>query len=214
MKFRILFIALLISTLSFSKNEGTITGVLTDKNLNNKVLSAAKVVIKEANISTNTDAEGKFSIVVPPGVYIVEFSHAGYESTEVIVTVNEGQTTITNESLVPSNYNLKEVVVKTTSMSREKETAILLDQKNAVVIKQSIGAQEMSRKGVSDVEEGLTKISGITKVDGRGLFIRGLEDRYNNLLINDLQSPSNSPFKKIIPLDLFPTPSRGASSST
>jgi outer membrane receptor protein involved in Fe transport len=73
------------------------------------------------------------------------------------------------------------------------------------VIKQSIGAQEMARKGISDVEEGLTKITGITKVDGRGLFIRGLEDRYNNLLINDLQSPSNSPFKKIIPLDLFPT---------
>jgi len=204
MKFRILFIALLISTLSFSKNEGTITGVLTDKNLNQKVLSAAKVIIKEANISTNTDADGKFSIVIQPGVYIVEFSLAGYQSTEIIVTVNEGQTTITNESLVPTNYNLKEVVIRTTA-SREKETAILLDQKNAVVIKQSIGAQEMSRKGVSDVEEGLTKISGITKVDGRGLFIRGLEDRYNNLLINDLQSPSNSPFKKIIPLDLFPT---------
>jgi outer membrane receptor protein involved in Fe transport len=204
MKFRILFIALLITTLSFSKNEGKITGVLTDKNLNQKTLPAAKVIIKEANISTNTDAEGKFSIDIQPGVYIVEFSLAGYQSTEVIVTVNEGETTITNESLVPTNYNLKEVVVMT-SVNREKETAILLDQKNAVVIKQSIGAQEMSRKGVSDVEEGLTKISGITKVDGRGLFIRGLEDRYNNLLINDLQSPSNSPFKKIIPLDLFPT---------
>ena len=204
MKFRILFIALLISTLSFSKNEGKITGVLTDKNLSQKTLPSAKVIIKEANISTNTDANGMFSIAIQPGVYIVEFSLAGYESTEVIVTVNEGETTITNESLVPTNYNLKEVVVRT-SVSREKETAILLDQKNAVVIKQSIGAQEMSRKGVSDVEEGLTKISGITKVDGRGLFIRGLEDRYNNLLINDLQSPSNSPFKKIIPLDLFPT---------
>jgi len=204
MKFRILFITLLVSTLSFSKNEGKITGVLTDKHLNQKTLPLAKVIIKEANIRTNTDADGKFSIVVQPGIYIVEFSLAGYQSTEVIVAVNEGQTTITNESLVPTNYNLKEVVVMT-SVSREKETAILLDQKNAVVIKQSIGAQEMSRKGVSDVEEGLTKISGITKVDGRGLFIRGLEDRYNNLLINDLQSPSNSPFKKIIPLDLFPT---------
>lgn len=204
MKFRILFIALLVSTLSFSKNEGKITGVLTDKNLSQKTLPSAKVIIKEANISTNTDAEGKFSIAIQPGVYIVEFSLAGYQSTEVIVTVNEGETTITNESLVPTNYNLKEVVVHAAA-SREKETAILLDQKNAVVIKQSIGAQEMARKGVSDVEEGLTKISGITKVDGRGLFIRGLEDRYNNLLINDLQSPSNSPFKKIIPLDLFPT---------
>jgi hypothetical protein len=74
-----------------------------------------------------------------------------------------------------------------------------------VEIKQSIGAQEMSRKGVSDVEEGLTKISGITKVESKGLFIRGLEDRYNNLLINGLAVPSNSPFKKIIPLDQFPT---------
>ena len=204
MKFRILFIALLVSTLSFSKNEGTITGILTDKNLNQKVLSSAKVIIKEAGIITNTDAEGKFSIVVPSGVYVVEFSHAGYESTEVIVTVTEGQTTIINESLVPQNYNLKEVVIKAVS-NREKETAILLDQKNAVVIKQSIGAQEMARKGVSDVEEGLTKITGISKVDGRGLFVRGLEDRYNNLLINGLAVPSNNPFKKIIPLDIFPT---------
>jgi hypothetical protein len=63
----------------------------------------------------------------------------------------------------------------------------------------------MSRKGVSDVEEGLTKITGITKVGSRGLFVRGLEDRYNNLLINDLSVPSNNPFSKIIPLDLFPT---------
>ncbi|MBP6550577.1 MAG: TonB-dependent receptor [Flavobacterium sp.] len=204
MKLRILFILLLVTTISFAKNDGTITGVLTDKNLNQKALAAAKVIIKEANVSTNTDGEGKFSIAIQPGVYIVEFSLAGYQSTEVMVTVNEGQTTITNESLVPTNYNLKEVVIKAAA-SREKETAILLDQKNAVVIKQSIGAQEMSRKGVSDVEEGLTKITGITKVDGRGLFIRGLEDRYNNLLINDLQTPSNSPFKKIIPLDLFPT---------
>ena len=204
MKFKILCIALLISTLCFSKNEGTITGILTDKNLNQKVLSSAKVIIKEAGITTNTDAEGKFSIVVPSGVYVVEFSHAGYESTEVIVTVTEGQTTIINESLVPQNYNLKEVVIKAVS-NREKETAILLDQKNAVVIKQSIGAQEMARKGVSDVEEGLTKITGITKVGSRGLFVRGLEDRYNNLLLNDLAAPTNNPFKKIIPLDLFST---------
>ena len=105
MKLRILFILLLVTTISFAKNDGTITGVLTDKNLNQKALAAAKVIIKEANVSTNTDGEGKFSIAIQPGVYIVEFSLAGYQSTEVMVTVNEGQTTITNESLVPTNYN-------------------------------------------------------------------------------------------------------------
>jgi outer membrane receptor protein involved in Fe transport len=96
-------------------------------------------------------------------------------------------------------------VIKSKSGGREKESALLLEQKNAVEMKQAIGAQELARKGVSDVEEGLTKITGITKVESRGLFVRGLEDRYNNLLINELQAPSNSPFTKIIPLDIFPT---------
>ena len=68
---------------------------------------------------------------------------------------------------------MQDVVVKATA-SKEKETALLLEQKKAVEIKQSIGAQEMSRKGVSDVEEGLTKITGISKVESRGLFVRGL----------------------------------------
>ncbi|MFV5690419.1 outer membrane beta-barrel protein [Flavobacterium sp. LT1R49] len=204
MKFRILFIALLITTFSFSQNKGTVSGILTDKDANNQSLPFANVLIKGTTIGTNTDIDGKYAITMTPGNYTVQFSFVGYESIEIPVTIIANETATINQAIGSGSYKLKDVVIKS-NVSREKETALLLDQKQAVVIKQSIGAQEMARKGVSDVEEGLTKITGITKVDGRGLFIRGLEDRYNNLLINDLQSPSNSPFKKIIPLDLFPT---------
>ena len=206
MKFnlRFLFITLFICAISTAQNKGTISGVLTDKEMNNEVLPFANILIKGTNISTNTDIDGKYSLSVNPGNYTVIFSFVGYESVETPVEVKANETITVNQVLSSGGYTLQDVVVKNTT-SREKETALLLDQKNAVVIKQSIGAQEMSRKGVSDVEDGLTKVTGITKVDGRGLFIRGLEDRYNNLLINDLQTPSNSPFKKIIPLDLFPT---------
>lgn len=187
-----------------AQTKGTLTGIIKDRESNNAPLPFANVYVKETKNSTASDQTGKYSIELSPGSYKIQFSSIGYESFEDLVTIKAGEITKLNCSLGSGNYTLKDVVIKSI-VSREKETAILLDQKNAVVIKQSIGAQEMSRKGVSDVEEGLTKISGITKVDGRGLFIRGLEDRYNNLLINDLQSPSNSPFKKIIPLDLFPT---------
>ncbi|MWB93423.1 outer membrane beta-barrel protein [Flavobacterium sp. GA093] len=206
MKFNLkfLFITLFICAISMAQNKGTISGVLTDKETNNEALPFANVLIKGTNISTNTDIDGKYSLTVNPGSYILIFSFIGYESVEKPVTVAAGETLTVNQVLTSGSFTLKDVVVKSTA-SKEKETALLLDQKNAVVIKQSIGAQEMSRKGVSDVEDGLTKVTGITKVDGRGLFIRGLEDRYNNLLVNDLQTPSNSPFKKIIPLDLFPT---------
>ena len=204
MKFRILFIALLITTFSFSQNKGTVSGILTDKDANNQSLPFANVLIKGTTIGTNTDIDGKYSIAIAPGNYTVQFSFVGYESVEIPVTIVANETATVNQAIGSGSYKLDDVVIKS-NVSKEKETALLLDQKKAVVIKQSIGAQEMARKGVSDVEEGLTKITGITKVGSRGLFVRGLEDRYNNLLINDLAAPTNNPFKKIIPLDLFST---------
>ncbi|WP_281310725.1 TonB-dependent receptor [Flavobacterium flavigenum] len=207
MKFNLkfLFITLFICTISIAQNKGTISGVLTDKETNNEVLPFANILIKGTNISANTDIDGKYSLSVNPGDYTLVFSFVGYESVEKPVTVKANETITVNQVLSAGGYTLKDVVVKSAGGNREKETALLLEQKNAVVIKQSIGAQEMSRKGVSDVEEGLTKITGITKVGSRGLFVRGLEDRYNNLLVNDLSAPTNNPFSKIIPLDLFPT---------
>ncbi len=205
MKFKFLIFALFITLISFGQTTGTISGTLKDKNANNQPLAFANIILKNSTISANSDIDGKYVIKAAPGEYTIVFSFIGYENVEVPVTVVAGETVTINKTIGSGNYTLQDVVVKSANVNREKETAILMDQKKSIEIKQSIGAQEMSRKGVSNVESGLTKITGISKVDGRGLFVRGLEDRYNNLLINDLQAPSNSPFKKIIPLDLFPT---------
>ena len=105
---------------------------------------------------------------------------------------------------VSKEKNIEGVVIQA-SGNKKSETALLIDQKKAIIQKQSIGAEEISRKGISNVEQGLTKITGITTVEGRGLFVRGLEERYNTLLINGLGSPSNNPFQKIIALNQFPT---------
>ncbi len=89
--------------------------------------------------------------------------------------------------------------------SKKTETAVLQEIKKSTVQKQAVGAEEISRKGISNVEQGLTKVTGITTVEGRGLFVRGLEERYNTLLVNGLGTPSNNPFQKIIALKQFPT---------
>ncbi len=204
MKIKLLFIALFVCTFALAQTKGTIKGTVTDKEANNTPLAFANATLKGTSIGVTTDEKGEYSISVAPGNYTLQFSYVGYENVEVAVTVVAGETVVINKTLGSGGYKLDDVVIQKT-VSKEKETALLLDQKKAVEIKQSIGAQEMSRKGISDVEEGLTKITGISKVGSRGLFVRGLEDRYNYLLINDLQAPSNTPYKKIIPLDLFPT---------
>lgn len=205
MKFKFISILFFVCSISIAQNKGKISGVITDKDSNNATLPFANASIKGTTIATTSDEKGKYTLSVNAGTYTLVFSFLGYENVEVSVTVKSGEEIIVNKALGSGSYTLQDVVVKSNGGSREKETALLLDQKKAVEIKQSIGAQEMSRKGISDVEEGLTKITGITKVGSRGLFVRGLEDRYNNLLINNLAVPSNNPFKKIIPLDLIPT---------
>lgn len=204
MRFKLIILTFFITALTFAQSKGTITGTITDKDVNNSPLAFANAVIKGTSIGTTTDEKGKYTLKIEPGNYTLVFSFIGYENLEVKVTVKAGETLTINKALGSGGYRLDDVVIQKTT-NREKETALLQEQKKAVEIKQSIGAQEMSRKGVSDVEQGLTKITGISKVGSRGLFVRGLEDRYNNLLINDLASPTNNPFKKIIPLDLFPT---------
>lgn len=205
MKLKFLLIALFIFTLGFAQNKGTITGTITDKDMNNETLPFATVAIKGTNISANADEMGNYTLSVNEGSYTVVFAFLGYHSVEVPATVKAGQTTTVNQALASTSVQLADVVIEKT-VSREKETALLMEQKNAAVIKQSIGAQELTRKGVSDAAAAVTKVTGISKTEGNsGIFVRGLGDRYNSTMLNGMPLPSNEPENKNIALDLFST---------
>lgn len=108
------------------------------------------------------------------------------------------------EDTLKNDRKIDEVIISATRNTKS-EAAIHTEVRKSIVQKHSMGAEEISRKGISNVHQGLVKITGITSVEGRGLFVRGLEERYNILLINGLGSPSNNPFQKIIALKKFPT---------
>src|SRR6218665_2201378 len=208
MKFnlRFLFIALFICTVSIAQNKGTISGVLTDKDMNNDPLPFANVLIKGTNISVNTDVDGKYSLSVNPGNYTLVFSFLGYESVEAPVAIKGSETVVVNQALSSGSYTLKDVVVQAAAVSKQKETALLLEQKNAVDIKQTISTPELSRKGVGDVAAAVVKTAGVSKQEGNSnIFVRGLGDRYNSTSMNGLPIPSSDPERKNIALDIFST---------
>ncbi|MFY7666275.1 TonB-dependent receptor domain-containing protein [Flavobacterium sp.] len=194
---------LLVGTVAFAQ-KGTIAGKITDKDVNNEPMSFANVVLKGTTIGTATDIDGNFELAVDPGNYTVEISFVGYETILVPVTVVANQTVTINRAMSTGSVKLEDVVL-VQQVNKEKQNALILDQKNAIEIKQSIGAQEMQRKGVSNVEQGVTKISGVSKVADRGIFIRGLDDRYNYLQINGLNFIPSDPNLKTIPLQFIPT---------
>ena len=205
MKFKFLFIALFICLASFSQNKGTVSGTITDKDLNNETLPFANVMIKGTTIGVSTDMDGKYSLNVAAGNHVLEISFVGYETIEVPFTVKANETTVVDRGIGSGSVNLEDVVI-TNTVNRQKEASLLLEQKNAVEIKQSIGAQELTRKGVSDVATAVTKTTGISKQEGSGnVYVRGLGDRYNATTLNGLPLPSNNPTKKNINLEIFST---------
>lgn len=203
-KFLTAFFLLLVAFTAFAQ-KGMINGLVTDKDLNNEPLPFANIVIKGTTIGTTTDMNGNFTLKVDPGNYTVEFSFLGYETQTQNITIAANETKSINKSLGAGSYTLKDVVVQST-VNRQKESALLLDQKNAVEIKQNIGAQELSRKGITDVAGAVAKTTGVTRQEGTGnIYVRGLGDRYNSSTMNGLPIPSNDAEKKNIALDIFPT---------
>ena len=205
------FLALfLLVTSSYlgAQTTGSIIGTVTDKEMNNDPLPFANVLIKGTTKGTTTDFDGLYEISdVTPGTYTVVYSYLGYETSEIPnVEVVAGKVTTINVPMGASEgVSLDEVVV-TTVARKDSETALLLDQKKATEIKTSIGAEELSRKGVSDVATAVTKTTGISKQEGSGsVFVRGLGDRYNITTLNGLPLPSNNPSRKNIDLDIFST---------
>ena len=211
MKKILILITVVLFTVNLNAQEastGSIIGKITDKELNNESLPFANVFIKNTTKGTTTDMDGLYEIPsVEPGTYTVVISFIGYETLEVPnIIVEAGKVTEVNTALGASSVSLDEVVITTTG-SRESETALLLEQKKAIEIKTSIGAQELSRKGVGDAATAVTKTTGISKEEGSGggVFVRGLGDRYNVTTFNGLPLPSNNASRKNIELDLFST---------
>ena len=197
---------LLVSTFAVAQ-KGTVIGTITDKEMNNEPLPFANVFVKGTKIGGTTDFDGKYSLSLPAGKHTIVFSFIGYKSAEVPVTVVTGKTVVVNQLLGASEgITMDEVVVKA-AVSHEKESVLLTEQKKAVVMQTQIGAQELSRKGVSDVAAAVTKAAGVTKQEGGSgsIFVRGLGDRYNVSTLNGLPLPSNNPSNKNISLDIFTT---------
>lgn len=207
MKFLFTTLLLCFSSICLSQEVGSIAGSLTDKEANNSPLPFANVLIKNSSKGTTSDFDGLYRIEnLEPGTYTVVFSFVGYETIEVPnVTVVAGKVTEINTALGSSAAALDEVII-TTVARRDSEVALLLDQKKAVEMKQSIGAQELSRKGVSDASSAVTKTSGIAKQEGSSnIYVRGLDDRYNSTSLNNLPIPSNNSLRKNIDLSIFAT---------
>lgn len=186
------------------EGQGSLTGTVQDQT-NQETIPFANVIVSGTNIGVTTDFDGKYELNLEAGTYTIIISYIGYKTDTIAnIEVITGQTVELTHKIRVDSQVLESIdlVVK---QDRESETALLVTARKSTEIVQNIGAQELSRKGISTVADGLKKVSGISTVSSKFVVVRGLGDRYNAALLNGLPVPSTNPDMKVPELDLFPT---------
>lgn len=206
MKLILKIICFLFTTVLIAQGN-SIVGKVIDIEYNNEPLPFANVFIKGTTKGVTSNMDGVYSIEnIDPGTYTLVCSFIGYETVEIPnVNVVPNKVIKIDVPMGASSAALDEVVIKTTTR-RDAEVVLLLEQKKARTILESIGAEQLSKLGVSDAAGATTKISGVSKTDGNGdVFVRGLGDRYLYTTLNGLPIPSDNIERKNINLNLFST---------
>ncbi|NTS77785.1 TonB-dependent receptor [Catenovulum sp. SM1970] len=97
-----------------------------------------------------------------------------------------------------------EEVVATASRLKGSAGAVLEERKQQAFVADLLGAEQISRTGDSDAASALKRVTGLTLVDGKFIYVRGLGERYSSTTLNGANVPSPDPTRKVVPLDMFP----------
>lgn len=199
-----LIVLLTISTNLFAG--GKIIGKVTDEKTGEPLIGVF-VIVKNTDKGASTDVEGRYSIDINSGEYLLEFRYLGYK-TKVLsdVVVKEGETTTANV-LMPEEgktNSLSEVVV-TATRKKESVNSLYVAQKNNVAVSSGISADIIQRSPDRNTGEVLKRVSGASIRDNKFVIIRGLSDRYNAAMINNAQMQSTEPDKKAFSFDIIPS---------
>ncbi len=170
-----------------------------------KPVAGARVYVSGTPIDLVSDAEGRFSAEVPPGTYAISVLAPSFASRSFEgVSIASEQTTEQAIELTPTGVELPEFVVLEPFIEGSL-ASFVEERRTSSAVTDILGAEQISRAGDSDAAGALKRVTGLTLVDGKFVYVRGLGERYSSTLLNGAQVPSPDPTRRVVPLDLFPT---------
>lgn len=204
MRYAILSIVILVLP-AIVMAQGTIVGKVTDGETG-EPLRGATVFVEAVKKGAYSDTKGAYRVKgVPAGTYTLKFTYVGYDAKIVEnVVVNKDKTTTVNVVLMVTKTEGKEVIVETTR-ANDNAAALLAQRKNAAQVSDGVGKEEMSKLNDGDAGQALKRVSGVTLVEGKYVFVRGTSDRYSNTTLNGAALTSTEPDKKSFAFDMFPS---------
>jgi TonB-dependent receptor len=208
---RILPLLLLATLVSFTMSSfvvaaanSTIEGFVKDAQTG-EPLPGSNVVLVKTGLGASTNLTGKFTIRnVPPGTYTLRATYIGYKDKELTVQVNEGENLKQDFTLAAVGVQGEEVVVTAQATGQNEAINQQLSAQSIVNVVSSARIQELPDANAAESVGRLPGVS-ILRAGGEGteIVIRGLQPKYNTILIDGIRMASSNPNDRSVDLSMI-----------
>ncbi len=194
----------LTATVAFGQN-ATITGTVSAlENGRVEPQPFANVVVKGSTTGASTDLDGHYRFQVTPGTHTVVVSLVGYVNQERTVTLAAGESIAIDFTLKGEGIEMQTFeVVK--EKRHDTESAVLMETRNSEQVVNGMGRQQIAKGQDRTAGDVVKRIPGVTMTGDRFIMIRGLAERYNTVMLNDVLAPSLEADKRAFSFDLIPS---------
>lgn len=181
-----------------------IKGTVMDRKYN-EPLTGAAILVEGTSNGTTADIDGNFEIKVAPGTYNLIVSYVSYKTQKLTaIKVLSGQPTVLNINMEEAAMELESVQV-VAQVKTDTDLSLLRSVRTSIQVVSGVSSQQISRTLDKDASEVVKRIPGVTIQDNRFIVVRGLNQRYNNVWLNNAATPSSETDVKAFSFDVIPS---------
>lgn len=186
-------------------SDAKIVGSVIDAETGEAIVGA-NVLLEGTTTGAATDLDGKFTISgVKPGTYTLVVSVISYAKKRITDLLVEEGKTVRIDVVMRSETIQLDVVEISAKAEMGYEGALLTKLKNAASIIDGISAEQIKRTPDATSGDALRRVTGISVVDNKFIYVRGTSERYSTVRLNGASLASTEPDKKAFAFDLFPS---------
>lgn len=199
----IVFIITSLSVTILAANS-SIEGYIKDAKTGEPLIGA-NVILIGTSIGAAANTNGRYNIQnVMPGSYTISVSYIGYQSKKVKIYIKESEHIEQNFKLEPVSVEGKTVVV---TAQASGQTQAINQQLSSDQIINVVSAAKIQELPDANAAESVGRLPGVLVLrsggEGDQVVIRGLQPKYNEIMIDGVQMGSSTPTDRSTDLSMI-----------
>ncbi|GGK61446.1 TonB-dependent receptor domain-containing protein [Rufibacter glacialis] len=205
MKTLLLTLSLLCTTLAGFAQQGTLAGKVKDKKTGEPIIGAV-VFITGSGTAASTDMDGGYDLKIQPGIYKITVSYVSYKPAVYDnIKVEAGKTTTMDFLIEETASTALNAVTIVGTRQTNTDISLIKELKQSEVVVSGVSGEQITKSLDRDAAETVKRIPGVTIMNDKYIVIRGMNERYNSVMLNDALTPSTEPDSRAFSFDILPT---------